>query len=86
MNEETILEAAIQKPNSAERAAYFEGACGGNPELRRRVEALGRAHQQSRDLLDSSRSDVGSITAAVDEPCTTRRSPSGPARSSDPTS
>ena len=46
MNEETILEAAIQKPNSAERAAYFEGACGGNPELRRRVEALGRAHQQ----------------------------------------
>jgi hypothetical protein len=31
MNEETIFEAAIQKPDPAERAAYLEGACGGEP-------------------------------------------------------
>jgi serine/threonine protein kinase/WD40 repeat protein len=68
MNEETIFEAAIQKPNPAERAAYLEGACGGDPELRRRVEALVRAHQQSRGLLDSSTNDAGSITAAVGPP------------------
>ncbi len=67
-NEETIFEAAIQKPNPAERAAYLEGACGGDRELRQRVEALVRAHQQSRGLLDSSASDAGSITADVDAP------------------
>jgi WD40 repeat protein/serine/threonine protein kinase len=68
MNEETIFEAAIQKPDPAERAAYLEGACGGDPELRRRVEALVCAHQQSGGLLDPSRSEAGSITAAVDAP------------------
>jgi hypothetical protein len=67
-NEETIFEAAIQKPNPAERAAYLEGACGGDPERRRRIEALVRAHQQSGGLLDSSRSDAGSITADVEAP------------------
>ncbi len=67
-NEETIFEAAIQKPNPAERAAYLEGACGGDPELRRRVEALVRAHQRSGGLLDSSAHDAGSITADVDAP------------------
>ena len=52
MSEETIFEAAIQKTDPAERAAYLESACTGDPELRRRVEALLRAHEHSGDLLD----------------------------------
>jgi hypothetical protein len=65
MSEETIFDAAIQKANPAERAAYLDAACGGDAELRRRIEALVRAHQQSGGLLDSSSNDAGSITADV---------------------
>ncbi len=45
MSEETIFAAALEQADPAERAAYLEGACGGAPELRRRVEALLRAHE-----------------------------------------
>jgi hypothetical protein len=60
MSEETIFEAAIRKPNPTERAAYLEGACGRDPELRRGVEALVRARQQSRGLLSPSSTPRGS--------------------------
>ncbi len=52
MSEESIFDAALEKSTSSERAAYLEAACTGDPELRRRVEALLRAHEQSGDLLD----------------------------------
>ena len=52
MGEETIFVAALEKSTPAERAAYLDGACGVDSELRRRVEALLRAHEQSGDLLD----------------------------------
>jgi serine/threonine protein kinase len=52
MSEETIFVTALEKTDPAERAAYLEGACTGDPGLRRRVEALLRAHEQSGDLLD----------------------------------
>ena len=51
MNEETIFAAALGKTDPAERAVYLEGACGGDPGLRRRVEDLLRAHEPSGDLL-----------------------------------
>jgi hypothetical protein len=51
-SEETIFVAALEKDAPAERAAYLEAACGGDDGLRRRVEALLRAHEQSGDLLD----------------------------------
>ena len=53
MSEESIFVAALEKATPVERAAYLEGACAGDPELRRRVEALLRAHEQSGDLLDA---------------------------------
>ena len=53
MSEETIFETALSKTAPAERAAYLEAACAGDPELRRRVEALLRAHEQSGGLLDT---------------------------------
>jgi serine/threonine protein kinase len=69
MSEETIFAAALQKATPAERAAYLEGACADDPELRRRVEALLRAHEQSGDLLDPPLRDPGPMTEpAADSP------------------
>jgi hypothetical protein len=47
MSEETVFATALEKTAPAERAAYLEAACAGEPELRRRVEALLWAHEQS---------------------------------------
>jgi serine/threonine protein kinase/tetratricopeptide (TPR) repeat protein len=43
--------AAIEKATAAERAAFLDGACAGEPELRRRVEALLQAHEEPDRLL-----------------------------------
>ncbi len=40
----TIFTEALARPEPAERAAYLDGACGGDAELRRRVEELLVAH------------------------------------------
>ena len=53
MSEETIFETARSKTAPAERAAYLDAACAGDPELRRRIEDLLRAHERSGGLLDS---------------------------------
>src|SRR5262245_18138669 len=44
MTEETIFAAALGKADLADRAAFVEAACGGEAELRRRVEALLASH------------------------------------------
>ncbi len=53
MHEESIFFAALEKRTPAERQAYLESACASDAELRRRLEALLKAHEQSGDLLDS---------------------------------
>jgi hypothetical protein len=68
MSEETIFAAALVKANPAERAAFLEGVCGGDVELRHRVEALLRAREQSSDLLDPSGRDSGSTTPPTADP------------------
>jgi hypothetical protein len=40
----TIFTEALARPDRAERVAYLDGACGGDAELRRRVEELLAAH------------------------------------------
>ncbi len=62
MSEETIFVTALEKTAPAERAAYLDGACAGDPDLRRRVEALLQAHEQSGDLLDPPAQDPGPST------------------------
>jgi eukaryotic-like serine/threonine-protein kinase len=62
MSEETIFVTALEKAAPAERAAYLDATCAGDPELRRRVEALLRAHEQSGDLLDPPVHDPGTRT------------------------
>jgi serine/threonine protein kinase len=44
MNEDSILTAALEKSTDKERVAYLADACAGNGELRRRIEAMLRAH------------------------------------------
>ncbi len=47
-----IFLAAAGRATPAERAAYLDGACGGDAELRRRVEALLKAHDESGGFLE----------------------------------
>src|SRR5438045_1471283 len=52
MNEASIFAAALVKPNAEDQAAYLTQPCGGDARLRRRVEALLRAHAEPDDILD----------------------------------
>jgi tRNA A-37 threonylcarbamoyl transferase component Bud32 len=52
MTEETIFLAALEKATPAERAAYLDAACAGDPGLRARVEALLRSHASPDSFLN----------------------------------
>src|SRR5262245_29986804 len=52
MNEATIFAAALDKAAGAERGAFVAEACHGDERLRRRVEALLRAHAEADAVLD----------------------------------
>lgn len=54
---ETIFNAALQKGSTAERFAYLDGACGSDAELRGRLEALLRAHEEAGSFLDAPPDD-----------------------------
>src|SRR5689334_8910221 len=70
MNEETLFHLAREKP-PAERAAFLDQACAGDPALRRRVEVLLRAHDDPASLLDrpalERAAEGGGETLAPDE-------------------
>jgi hypothetical protein len=51
--EEALFAAVLEKPTPAERAAYLDGACGGDHALRARIEALLAAHAASGGVLDA---------------------------------
>jgi ECF sigma factor len=48
---ESIFFAALGKKTTAERADYLDHACGGDAELRRRVERLLMAYPQAADFM-----------------------------------
>jgi serine/threonine protein kinase len=52
MTEETIFEVALGKRDPAEREAYLDESCGGDADLRRRVEALLASHEKLGNFLD----------------------------------
>ena len=52
MTEETIFAEALERRTPADRAAYLDGACAGDPALRARVEALLGSHEGGTDFLD----------------------------------
>src|SRR5829696_5304123 len=47
-----IFLTALEQATPADRAAYLDRACAGDAELRRRVEAMLRAHDRPDPLLD----------------------------------
>src|SRR5262245_49670446 len=53
MSEASIFATALEKAGGEERAAYLAGACAGDVKLRRRVEALLRAHAEPDEILDA---------------------------------
>ena len=46
-----IFNSALERTTPAECAAYLDGACGDDAELRSRIEALIRAHEQAGGFL-----------------------------------
>src|SRR5262245_29229019 len=54
---ESIFFAALEKPDPAERAAFLDAACGGDRDLRRRVERLLEAHPQVGSFLQQPLAD-----------------------------
>ncbi len=52
MNELDLFTEALSRTDPAERAAFLDEACAGNPELRRRLEELLAGHARSRGPLD----------------------------------
>lgn len=53
MNEATIFAAALDRTDPLERAAFLTEACAGDDRLRRRVEALLKAHAEPDEILDA---------------------------------
>src|SRR5207249_3510657 len=49
--EEFIFEAAVQKTNAAERAAFLDGVCRDNPALRARLNVLLQGHFAGEGFL-----------------------------------
>jgi serine/threonine protein kinase/tetratricopeptide (TPR) repeat protein len=65
MNAEEILLAAVEKKTPAERAAYLDGACGPDADLRAEVEDLLQAHEAAGNFLEQP---LFKPTPTVDQP------------------
>jgi serine/threonine protein kinase len=63
-SEETIFFEARCKASPQERSAFLDRACGDDSELRRAVEALLAAHEQTRGILDAPPQHVLAETLA----------------------
>src|SRR5262249_12112876 len=57
MSERDIFIAALQKEDPAQRQAYLDLACAGQPELRRQVENLLRLHEGAGSFLENPVAD-----------------------------
>src|SRR5262245_7693999 len=62
---ENVFQAAAELP-FAERAAVLERECGGDPDLRRQVEALLLAHDDSGELPAAERAPFGAYAPAIE--------------------
>src|SRR5262245_17334328 len=58
MSERDIFIAALQEEDPARRRAYLDGACAGQPELRRQVEDLLRLHEGAGSFLERPAAEV----------------------------
>ena len=62
--EEALFTLAVEKP-AAERAAFHDRECSGNPELRQRVESLLQAHERSGEFLNEPPAAVSARTFVI---------------------
>jgi serine/threonine protein kinase/tetratricopeptide (TPR) repeat protein len=62
-----IFLAAVDKATPAERAAYLDQACSGDPALRQRVEGLLQAHDEPGTFLRGARAPIGTASASPAE-------------------
>src|SRR5262249_55612357 len=67
--------AAREKADPAERAAYLDEACAGDPDLRRRVEALLKAHPARGDVLEPPAAGATADHPSADPPRPTADQP-----------
>jgi tetratricopeptide (TPR) repeat protein/serine/threonine protein kinase len=65
MNESQVFRNALQRATPAERAAYLDEACAGDPALRAAVDALLRAHDRAPDFLEQP---LSALAGTVDGP------------------
>jgi serine/threonine protein kinase/tetratricopeptide (TPR) repeat protein len=68
MNAEEILLAAVEKKTPAERAAYLDGACGPDPDLRALVEDLLHAHEAAGDFLEQPLFELSPTVGQLSDP------------------
>jgi hypothetical protein len=61
IDEEAVFLAALDRNTPEERAAFLDGACAGNPQLRRRIEALLQSHEQTGSFLNGPPVDLEAI-------------------------
>ncbi|HVK14721.1 MAG TPA: serine/threonine-protein kinase, partial [Gemmataceae bacterium] len=72
MTEEKVFLAVIDLPDAAARAAYLDGACGTDGDLRRQVEALLASHFRSGEFLDVPAAEQIQAAAAEGDTATHR--------------
>jgi serine/threonine protein kinase/tetratricopeptide (TPR) repeat protein len=65
MTVETLFALALEKPAGAEREAFLEAACGGDAELRERIDHLLRADDHPSGILDNTPA-VPTVTSLPD--------------------
>jgi serine/threonine protein kinase len=63
MNELDIFNAALELPAGEQRQAYLDEACGGDDELRQRVEQLLRSHDEAGSFMDSPAEEIAATEA-----------------------
>src|SRR5262245_16764603 len=64
MTERDIFIAALQKEDPAQRRAYLDDACAGQPELRQQVEQLLRLHAGAGSFLEKPAAEAASPETA----------------------
>jgi serine/threonine protein kinase len=67
MNEQTLFIEALEKHDPAERAAFLDQVCAGDPALRQRLERLLQRHQQADSFLETPTSAWASLTELIRE-------------------
>jgi eukaryotic-like serine/threonine-protein kinase len=72
MQEQSIFSEALEKEDPAERAAFLERACAGDPSLRQRLDRLLQRHQQGDNFLEGLAGGVVGVVATVAEPVSER--------------